>query len=510
MASRWRRPQSIIRIAIPLCFVLMLIRHGLWQPISVPQSSQSKAEPKKRELSLLVPATQADSTVCKTLVSAAVLDYPSPRLVNFGKTINDPSIPWNHGTHLAKIPGVLSTLQNFETANDDQIVLVVDGLDTWFQLGPSVLLSRYDDINHRAYKRASQALCGRSSCGGRPELAHVNQQIIFSTQKKCWPGEHDDLVCIAPPLSTLPQDVFGPETDQIWPDKDYPEMKMRPRYLNSGFVIGPAAALKRLYEEAERRIKQGGHGGSDQGIFAEIFGEQEYARHLLRAAYINQQSLPRRLWWRLLGQPTEYDDGSDGTPLSIAKKLPLIKPGDKNGLHNLEYGISLDYFSELSHTMFLAHRDADWIIHDEPERPSAHWHIVSPRVPAFVVPDDVLNMPSAHEVLNWSQTPLFTNLYTGTVPLSMHHNAWQHGMKTLMWSMWTNMWWHNASDSLISIVDDDEETSSQTVPADISKVHLSSTRKGHEIILDNGTLVTLHQLCRDFFQLFELDVHLNR
>jgi hypothetical protein len=33
---------------------------------------------------------------------------------------------------------------------------------------------------------------------------------------------------------------------------------------------------------------------------------------------------------------------------------------------------------------------------------------------------------------DWSHVPLYTNLYTGTIPATIHHNARQHGMKSLL------------------------------------------------------------------------------
>lgn len=514
MAFRWRHSYFNIRIILSLSLVLMLFRYGPWFSTPTLHATQANTQTKQHELSLIIPASRAEGTLCKTLVSAAVLDFPSPLLVNFGKIFNDPRVPHNGGSHLGKITGILSQLHNFDAANDDQIMLVVDGLDTWFQLGPSVLLSRYEAINRRAYVRASQALCGRDSCHDIPRLAHVNQQIIFSAQKRCWPGEKDDIACLAPPPSTLPPDVYGPETDHIWPDKDYDQMKMRPKYLNSGFVMGPVAAMRRMFEDAERRMALDLHKGSDQGIFVEIFGEQEYARHLLRAAHVDHQFFPRRLWQGLFGLSTQYDSTNGKDMFFSATKLPLLDPKDENALRNLEYGISLDYLSEMSHTTVFSHRDADWIIHSQPERPSTHWHIVSPRVSTFEIPGDVLNMSTPHNVSDWYQMPLLTNLYTGVVPSSIHFNAWQHGMKSLMWAMWTHMWWHNASDAMISASidgsDSDEATSGHTPTVGSSMAYTGRSVREYNIMLDNGTQMTLHQLCSGFFPMFELEVRLEK
>jgi hypothetical protein len=43
---------------------------------------------------------------------------------------------------------------------------------------------------------------------------------------------------------------------------------------------------------------------------------------------------------------------------------------------------------------------------------------------------------------DWSHVPLYTNLYTGIIPATIHHSVWQHEMKSLLLEMtWGQMWW---------------------------------------------------------------------
>lgn len=96
-----------------------------------------------------VPATSADVNTCKTILSAAVLNYSTPTLVNWQHQYNDPGLA-SGGSHLAKIPGVLRYLSDLGPENDNDLIVVIDGYDVWFQLTPGMLLARFHDINQRA------------------------------------------------------------------------------------------------------------------------------------------------------------------------------------------------------------------------------------------------------------------------------------------------------------------------------------------------------------------------
>lgn len=89
----------------------------------------------KGRLHLLVPATSSNADLCKLLLSAQVLGYPSPQLINYGD-VEDLEDAYKQ--HLAKVGGILKYLEQLDTSGDEyaeEMVLIVDGYDIWFQVG---------------------------------------------------------------------------------------------------------------------------------------------------------------------------------------------------------------------------------------------------------------------------------------------------------------------------------------------------------------------------------------
>ena len=74
---------------------------------------------KRPKFHLLIPASQPTANLCKTLLSAAVLNYPPPTLVNYGGANETDS----HEVHLIK-----NTFNFFsgKEAHDNDLVLIVE------------------------------------------------------------------------------------------------------------------------------------------------------------------------------------------------------------------------------------------------------------------------------------------------------------------------------------------------------------------------------------------------
>ena len=91
---------------------------------------------------------------------------------------------------------------------------------------------------------------------------HYTDSCI-GADKKCWPGEPQDISCYALPASTLPKNVYGPQTDvpgTAAKDSDLGlYLDIRQRYLNSSFLLGTVgtmrAVFKRARETSERKPK---------------------------------------------------------------------------------------------------------------------------------------------------------------------------------------------------------------------------------------------------------------
>lgn len=186
------------RVLVAATFILLVIllfavngdRHLV--PNSIPSSLSSpfsgkKDTPKKSAiLHLLIPADHKDVNLCKTMLSAAVAGYPTPTLINWGAKFDDKTLVAG-GSHLAKISGVLEYLRTLGPERDDDLLLLVDGYDIWFQLRPSALVSRFHAINNEANTRIQQTMGSKAAAA-----EGITQDIIFSAQKRCWPWKPED------------------------------------------------------------------------------------------------------------------------------------------------------------------------------------------------------------------------------------------------------------------------------------------------------------------------------
>src|SRR5438552_4063203 len=81
-------------------------------------TSGSTNKKTKPSFHLLILASEANPSLCKTLLSAFILNYPPPILINFNKTFGGDN--WDKASHTGKIRGVRDYLAKGEhTADDD-------------------------------------------------------------------------------------------------------------------------------------------------------------------------------------------------------------------------------------------------------------------------------------------------------------------------------------------------------------------------------------------------------
>ncbi|KXH36285.1 hypothetical protein CNYM01_09573 [Colletotrichum nymphaeae SA-01] len=291
-------PKALVKLIVPVILFSGLLFAVSHTDITqyIPDSNKTALsslppveEGGQRRLRIIVPADGPSPGLCKMLMSGIASGYPSSVIVNWGRDFQK-SPGWFGGSHLGKIDGTLEFLDSItsEEAPDDErlgpddLVLLVDAYDVWFQLPPSVLIRRYMAQNYAADQRVRKEWIGSPSWFSSDSENNLvpRQSIIISTQKKCWPDASlgSDPHCNDLPESSAREDMYGPHTDE-----DPKQMHdLRPRYVNSGSVMGPVGDMKRMFRRAQEKVdeKQSAGAGifSDQGIFAEIFGEQEIWR----------------------------------------------------------------------------------------------------------------------------------------------------------------------------------------------------------------------------------------
>ena len=427
---------------------------------------------------LIIPASESNPELCKTLLSSFILSYPSATLINYGKVFEGAG--WDKGTHAGKIRGVYDFLDNKKEVKDDDLVLIIDGYDVWFQLPPEVMIKRYHamvlEANERLRRRYGMVTEGKPGDGPAERVPKYTQSVIFGADKICWPNPVGDPACAAIPYSILPKDVYGPLTD-----KDPKAFRNRPRYLNSGTVIGPVADVREIYKYAVQKVEETGRGKiGDQFVFAEIFGEQEFQRETTRRS---SQSTGGRFY--------DWLSNTLGTSESPLSANITINNMTTIAGQRYEYSIGLDYESRLFQTMTHSAEDVEFIVYNssaylssiQAAHPSLHGlpFFLPPNIQqlkppfSFASPGDRMTnleesktslllphsptldqLPGQSEEADdldgaedqaptWRTIPLATNIYAATIPPLLHIN----GDKTLLETWWPKLWHHPYSRALL-------------------------------------------------------------
>lgn len=302
----------------------------------------------------------------------------------------------------------------------DDLVLVVDAYDVWFQLPPRILIERYLAQNAAADARLRDGWSAAAPGAAPPPV----QQIIISTQKKCWPRAEDghETHCDILPESTARTDLYGPTTDQGDPLKRLHQH--RPRYINSGAMIGRGEDMLRMFRRGFEKMQAGQKAGkslfSDQGILGEILGQQEMWRKQEREKNLAV----------LAGDTWNATDEVEG------------------GAAEWEYGIGLDYVQNLFVPTVFEEDDGEYMILGDSSavHASSKTHSVwPPRIEG--VPSDMADLDSPLRYAGiegdatWADIPLYADFWSGNVPVGVHHNAHRGGMKAQRLNTWWSKTW---------------------------------------------------------------------
>ena len=387
---------------------------------------------------MLIPASHEDVNLCKVLVSAAILGYPTPVIINWEKKFEDTGLVEN-GSHLGKITGVLDYVQTLDSKHDDDIALMVDGFDIWLQLRPQTLLDRYFAINRRANERI------RSELGAKVAEKHdIRQDVVFGCQKRCWPWTFDDPPCYAVPNSSLPPDIFGSRTDTPSDNEENPYINDRPRFLVSGTAVGTVKAFKKLLNQAKAQLLYEPNFGSDQYIFSHVFGDQEIWREAIRRDSLG--------YWDGKGDLHSHFNEKH---IKEVRDKAKARPDGK-----FEFGIGIDYGSEIVLNTVFAEDDTGWLTWNNENEifKAQEERNVPPHHRAIDLPTDVQNalppfwtfsQENISRWTSWGEVPLFTNIYTGIQPVVIHHNAHRNGLKSLREAWWPLIWFQKHTRTLL-------------------------------------------------------------
>ncbi|PHH64864.1 hypothetical protein CDD80_1088 [Ophiocordyceps camponoti-rufipedis] len=365
-----RRP--VVLVSVSLLFSVLVLRLLLvtddssWHRLGINRPSSKQPQPKPYlqtthpALHILLPATHSDVNLCKTLLTLTIAGYPSPNIVAWGGKDDDGGLRGG-GSHNAKITSALAFVNDAKRREragfDDELVLMVDAYDVWFQLPVEVLVARYRAILADDEARVRHRM-GRSYEHGR-----IGHEVIFGAGKRCSPNQLHTLACYAVPESPLPPDTHGVSTDSML-GRTFMS-NGRQRFLVSGYMLGTVRAVRAVLERASSKLDEcvgrtgvdfdNGSGdadfcyrGSDQSIFVEMFAEQEARREYLRRQHrsvldpIMEALIPNRPG----SPPPKTHIMTEPISDMLSPSFPH-QPFDPSSVQDSEMAIVLDYFSLL-------------------------------------------------------------------------------------------------------------------------------------------------------------------
>ncbi|RFU78459.1 hypothetical protein TARUN_3706 [Trichoderma arundinaceum] len=507
---RVRRPITFVVIAFVLSTVLLvtITPHRRTKFLKQPWNTNRIAQPpgnqasishtNDKKIHILLPATRSNVNLCKTLLTMTILGYPNPTIIAW-EDEDKASGLLGGGSHFAKITRTLDYINDPQRRNqtgfDDELVMMLDAYDIWFQLPIDVLLSRYNTILEEESARVAHRM------GRAYDIEGIHPKVIFGAGKRCAPNLLNSVSCYPVPESPLPNDVYGGNTDTLIGINQW--SSFRTRYLNSGYTIGPVGEMRRILERAMKKLEEcqnrkgasfdDGTGasdfcyhGSDQSIFVEMFGEQEYYREIMRRHHrtgvddVLDKVIPGRA-------------GSTPPPTNVqnAPVVDRLEPDFTHQQYNkthipekpFEFGMALDYWSLLGHQTSNAITDARYIRHNRTLKEQIGKRGIfdcTPKTDLLPLPHDLPNnqaLPWLNGSLpnQWEAMPLYTEICIGTVPVMIHHNSVEKFHRERQWDQ---TWWHGRARML-----------------------LEERRKGGAVQLadgiptDKGTVVKWEELC---------------
>jgi hypothetical protein len=276
-----------------------------------------KLEKSTPNFHLLMTSEKDSDDFCRSTLSAMLLNYPPPTGINLHQTfVRSEHKEWQ------TLSEIKEYLHNEKLVHDEDLLLIVDGHDTWFQLPSDVIIKQYGSVVEYANARLLKKYGVDEN-----KRQRFNQKIVFGAEKSCEGGAE---FCKYAPESILPHDIYGVSKETT--SEDIPA-----RYLNSRVLMGPAQDLRILFDAALKRFQNdNSEKQTMQSVLASIFGEQQLRRDAALTAG-KSASIKLQEW----AGKTSKEHAAAERRLESANAT--IRP---EKMH--EYSIGLDY----THTLF--------------------------------------------------------------------------------------------------------------------------------------------------------------
>jgi hypothetical protein len=237
-----RRCIALVGIGTLLSVMLLAVAYRSISRTQLPSYQNTQT------LHLVIPVPDLDAELCKTVLSAEVLHYSTPTLVQWDAVAGDGLANVRRRT-----TAVRDHLGELIEHHENDTVILLDSASTWFQIRPEVLLKRYYGIIDEGNLR----LVARIGAEAMQEHG-VEQSVVFTASSICGAAEEQ---CAQAPESPLIQKA---------------SQAIAPRYLGQGMAIGPVKDLFEIYRRAVAIIEQAEDSHlSELAVLSDIFSKQE-------------------------------------------------------------------------------------------------------------------------------------------------------------------------------------------------------------------------------------------
>ncbi|KAI9721345.1 MAG: hypothetical protein M1828_005205 [Chrysothrix sp. TS-e1954] len=419
---------------------------------------------------LLISNATRSPGLCRTILSAAILGYPPPTLVNYfderletesnddeeprdagdgSRAEQDRSNESNNDHKEEDVPTDLRdiverrALQFDEVADEmrgvDQylhrtprsfdehdLLVVVQSGQSWFQLPPNVFVHRYEQATKRA-DTWSRRLYGEEKSEDTHIGAIAKHTVLLGARRYCALTSSHAACTAVPksPIETLRHKFPGP------------------KFAGYGIIAGQLHDLTSMVHVAAAEVQRTGEDARQ--TFTRIFGKQESARKSRARPSSKFDSLKKL--WKMKEATAEQNSRYEGV---------LQKMGFNN-----DFGLFLDYDSSLIQTRSQA-GNVEWISFDrEAVRASerngesglilpvdlasagAPWRLAETFGDVHTLDSSSLSMNATlddlPESMSWANLSLAVNRDTSSVPVALHFD---HDMNESLDDQWRQMWFH--------------------------------------------------------------------
>ena len=370
---------------------------------------------------LLITGATKSAKLCRTLLSATILGYPPPTLINYRSETSDTEVV---DLDVERVDDVLH--RRHSGIADHVMVLIAEGGSTIFQLPVGVLLNRFETTKLLKTKAASLKSVSKLSRLLRTPL------VMFP--------EFDQ--CELPKQAEAGKSSYNPG---LWPLR---QRAAKRQGIDSGIAMGEASYIASLIDAAARQVWD--IPGDEQDGLAELYAEQELQRSM------KPKRIDVRAGWRILfnDKPTAETDGHQVRPENASPQSGQA-----------ELGMASDHQSSLFLSIMPDMADVNSIKklfkHPESSSTALPLDIATAPPPLRLVPVPYLTdlrsltslalndtIDTLNGTIGWEDLPLVADINTGSIPAVIHHKD-RSDARDSSWELWRQMWFHPFARALL-------------------------------------------------------------